>query len=190
MGESDTEADDTFSDTSEGESLSDYPPLPPLLLSQLEAAREKAWQTFQDARTRSQKFDTAWAYFQLANSLESRWPQAKAIFTKYFYVLADWLDAPWFSPAGTTSVTREEHDLRWRDPPEFLEFERIRGLANAPALPDPAPSSRDALPVSLPPDPCSSTSTYATLAGAESYYLPHRHPPSSPLQPRLQPYPP
>ena len=154
MGRYSSSDDDSISEnSSEEESLSDFSPLPPILQQQIEAARDKAWQTFQAARTRSQKYSTAWAYFRLGGSFESRWPQANVIFREYRHVLVDWLDEPTFCPAGTPSITREEYHQRWSDPPEFIEFEQNRALADAPAFPDPAPSSQCVLPVSLPTAP-------------------------------------
>ena len=118
MGRYSSDEDASISDSSsDAESLSDFSPLNPILQHQIEAARDKAWQTFQAARTRLQKNDTAWAYFQLGNSFTSRWPQARVLFRKYFHVIADWLDEPTFCPAGTPSITREEYQRRWRDPP-------------------------------------------------------------------------
>ena len=64
MGRYSSSEDESISESSsEEESLSDFSPLPPILQQQIEAARDKAWQTFQAARTRSQKYSTAWAYF-------------------------------------------------------------------------------------------------------------------------------
>ena len=136
------------SDEEYSSSSDDLPPLPATLSQQLVAARDKAWQAFQNARTRSQKRSTAWAYFQLGGSIRAQWPRAHAIFRVHGLSIDEWLDEPTFRPAGTPGLTWEQYQVRWQIPPAFEEFETEYALAQIPAVPDPAPSSAN-----LAPDP-------------------------------------
>ena len=77
------------------------------------AVRDRAFEGFRGAVTRSQKYRAAWRYIRLRDACEFQWSESAAIFQAYFLQVVDYLRETTFGP-GWGLMTIAEYDAQWR----------------------------------------------------------------------------